>query len=193
MAINMTKGQRVSLEKPGGGQLTRIRMGLGWDPISTKGMFGRVKVKEVDLDASCLVFDGNGSLIDQVWFKQLQSTCGAIRHTGDNRTGQGDGDDESILVDLTKLPSNATCLVFTVNSFLGQTVRDVTSASCRLVDETNGMEIAKYSLADMGNHTAQVMAKVSRASGKWELTALGLPTSGRTFVDLLPTIRPHVP
>ena len=50
-------------------------MGLGWDPISTKGMFGRVKVKEVDLDASCLVFDGNGSLIDQVWFKQLQSTC----------------------------------------------------------------------------------------------------------------------
>lgn len=193
MTVNMTKGQTVSLTKSDGSQLTRVRMGLGWDPIETKGMFGRKKVKDVDLDASCLVFDARGALIDQVWFNQLRSKCGSIQHTGDNRTGAGDGDDESIIVNLNQLPREAGTLVFTVNSFMGQTFNDVTNATCRLVDETTGQEIARYDLSAQGTHTAQVMAKVSRSIGGWKMTAIGQLASGRTFGDLLPAIAPYVP
>lgn len=193
MTVNISKGQTVSLTKADGSQLSRVRMGLGWDPITSKGMFGRTKTKDVDLDASCLVFDGQGRLFDQVWFNQLVSKCGAIRHTGDNRTGAGDGDDESIIVDLTNLPAQAITLVFTVNSFLGQTFNDVTNATCRLVDEANGAEVARYDLSAQGAHTAQVMAKLSRKTGRWEMTAIGQVCSGRTFTDLMPSITPYVP
>lgn len=193
MSVNMTKGQSISLTKGDGSQLARVRMGLGWDPIETKGVFGRKKVKDVDLDASCLVFDGAGNLIDQVWFRQLRSQCGSIQHTGDNRTGAGDGDDESIIVDLSRLPRQAGTLVFTVNSFLGQTFNDVTNATCRLVEETTGQEVARYDLSAQGAHTAQVMAKLSRGPAGWKMTAIGQVASGRTFNDLMPAIRPHVP
>ena len=193
MTVSLTKGQTVNLTKPNGSQLTRVRMGLGWDPIKSKGMFCRSKTLDVDLDASCLVFDSSGNLIDQVWFSQLVSRDQAIIHTGDNRTGAGDGDDESIIVDLAKLTPNAVTLVFTVNSFMGQTFNDITNATCRLVDESTGGEIARYDLSAQGSHTAQVMAKVSRKSGNWQMTAIGQLGSGRTFDQLLPVILPHVP
>lgn len=193
MAVQLSKGQTISLAKNDGGELSKVRMGLGWDPITKKTFFGGTKQVDVDLDASCLVFDAAGELIDEVWFGQLQSRCGAIVHTGDNRTGAGDGDDESIRVDLSRLNSEATTLVFTVNSFLeGQSFNDVTNASCRLVDESSGKDIASYTLSQQGNHTAQIMAKVSRKSGKWEMTALGIAAHGRTFHDLMPVIRPQI-
>lgn len=192
MAVSLSKGQTISLAKSDGAQLTRVRMGLGWDPIQTRGFFGGIKTKDVDLDASCLMFNEQNHLVDQVWFRQLQSTCGSVIHTGDNRTGAGDGDDESIIVDLSKVNPAVMTLVFTVNSFLGQTFNEVTNASCRLVDESTGQEVAKYTLAQQGSHTAQIMALVSRRSGKWEMTAIGQAASGRTFHDLLPAIQPYL-
>ena len=92
--VSLSKGQTVSLAKSDGSALHRIHMGLGWD--AAKGMFGRAKA--IDLDASCMVFDSASNLVDQVWFKQLKSDDGSIQHTGDNRTGRGDGDDESIII-----------------------------------------------------------------------------------------------
>lgn len=193
MTVRLSKGQSISLAKPNGTRLTMVRMGLGWDPITTRGFLGRPKVKPVDLDASCLVFNARGQLIDQVWFQQLTSRCHSIRHTGDNRTGAGAGDDESIIVDLSMLPREAATLIFTVNSFLGQTFNDVTNATCRLVDEASGAELARYDLSAQGPHTAQVMAKLSRMTGEWSMTAIGRPASGRTFGDLMPAISPYVP
>lgn len=192
MGVNLSKGQTVNLTKGDGGQLTRVRMGLGWDPITKKGFFGGVRTIDVDLDASCILFTDGGVPTDVVWFQQLKSKCGSIVHTGDNRTGAGDGDDESIIVDLTKVPSHVKTIVFTVNSFLGQTFNDVTNATCRLVDETNNTEIARYDLAAQGNHTAQVMAKLTRGASGWTMTAIGQLASGRTFDELLPTIAPYV-
>jgi len=192
MAVQLTKGQSVNLTKGDGGQLTKVRMGLGWDPITKKGLFGGSKAKDVDLDASCLMFDTSGQLTDVIYFGQLASKCGSVLHTGDNRTGAGDGDDESIIVDLTRVPVNVKTLVFTVNSFLGQTFNDVSNASCRLVDETTGSEIANYTLSTQGSHTAQVMAKVTRDGGGWKMTAIGQLGSGRTFEQLMPIITPHV-
>lgn len=188
MSVSLTKGQKVSLEKKGGGTLTRVRMGLGWDAVKKKSLFGS-KAQSIDLDASALLFDASGKLVDQVWFRQLDSADGALHHTGDNRTGAGDGDDESIQVDLSRVSPNITTLVFTVNSFTGQDFSQIENAYCRVVDETAGdTEIAKYSLSGSGTHTAQIMAKVSRDGAGWSITALGVPTSGRTFHDLLPAI-----
>jgi tellurium resistance protein TerZ len=188
MTVTLSKGQKVSLRKQNGGTLTTVRMGLGWDAVKKRGLFG-MRAQSIDLDASALLFDTAGNLVDQVWFRQLTSRDGSVRHTGDNRTGAGDGDDESIQVDLTRVPGEVSTLVFTVNSFTGQDFSQIENAFCRLVDETgNGAEIAKYNLSGSGSHTAQIMAKVSREGSGWSMTALGIPATGRTFRDLLPTI-----
>lgn len=187
--VSLVKGQSVSLEKRDGGQLSQITMGLGWDVAMKKGLFGSRPGPSVDLDASCVTFDASGTLVDTVWFNQLQSRDGSIVHTGDNRTGAGDGDDEQIKVDLTRVPANVTTLVFTVNSFTGITFEQIENATCRIVDQTTGDEIARYDLSGSGRHTAQIMAKLTRGSGSWTMTAIGEIASGRTMHDLLPAIR----
>jgi tellurium resistance protein TerZ len=115
-----------------------------------------------------------------------------VHHTGDNLTGDGDGDDESIQVDLSRVPSHVATLVFTVNSFTGQDFTQIENAFCRLIDESNESEIARYDLTGAGRHTAQIMAKVSRDSAGWSMTALGIPASGRTFHDLLPAMTSYL-
>lgn len=188
MAISLSKGQSIDLSKHSQG-LARVRMGLGWDPVKKGGLLGGLfggGKQEIDLDASCILFDAQGNKVDEVWFRQLNSRDGAIRHSGDNLTGEGAGDDESIAVDLSRLPANVVSLVFTVNSFRGQTFAEVDNAFCRLIDESNGQEICRFDLKERGSHTGAVMAVVSRASGPWTMKAVGNPASGRTFQDLVP-------
>jgi tellurium resistance protein TerZ len=193
MSISLTKGQAISLEKTSGPKLAQVTMGLGWDVKKSKGFFGLGGGGgSIDLDASCLMFDASNQMVDQVWFRQLQSNDGSIRHSGDNRTGAGDGDDETINVNLEKLPANVVTLIFTVNSFTGDTFDRVENAFCRLVDASNRTEIAKYNLSSSGNHTGQVMAKVSRKTGEWVMTALGENSSGRTFQEMGASITRHL-
>jgi tellurium resistance protein TerZ len=187
VSVSLSKGQKVSLTKAGGGTLSQVRMGLGWDAMRKKGLFGS-RAQSIDLDASALLFDASGGLVDQVWFQQLRSKDGSVQHTGDNRTGAGEGDDESIRVDLSKVPPAVASLVFTVNSFTGQDFSQIENAFCRLVDETSDTEIARYDLTGTGPHTAQIMAKVARDGQGWSMTAIGNAASGRTFHDLLPAI-----
>jgi tellurium resistance protein TerZ len=192
VSVSLSKGQKVSLSKEGGVGLTRVRMGLGWDAAAVKGLFGRKRAQTIDLDASALLFDAAGVLVDQVWFQQLTSKDGSVQHTGDNLTGAGEGDDESIRVDLSRVPAQVSTLVFTVNSFTGQDFSQIENAFCRLVDETSDSEIARYELTGSGSHTAQIMAKVARDGAGWSMTAIGVPASGRTFKDLLPAIAGHL-
>jgi len=187
MSVNLSKGQKVSLSKRDGGSLTRVRMGLGWDAVKKKGLFGS-KSQSIDLDASALLLDAGGRLVDQVWFQQLRSSDGSVLHTGDNRTGAGDGDDESIQVDLSRVPASVTNVVFTVNSFTGQDFSSIANAFCRLIDETTETEIARFELTGSGSHNAQIMARVTRDGAGWSMTALGVPASGRTFRDLMPAV-----
>ena len=189
MSVSLTKGQSVSLRKDDGGTLTHVRMGLGWDAVKKKGLFGS-RSQSIDLDASAVMYDAKGGVVDQVWFRQLTSTDGSVVHSGDNRTGDGDGDDESVTVHLDRLPVEVTQIVFLVNSFTGQNFSQIENAFCRLVDETNGQEIARYELTGSGTHTAQVMAKVGRDGSGWSMTAIGSIANGRTFKDLLPAIAP---
>lgn len=193
MSVNLQKGQKISLSKEGGGELTSVVMGLGWDAMAKKGLFGfGGGSQEIDLDASCLLFDESRNLLDSVWFRQLRSRDGSIQHTGDNRTGDGDGDDEQIIVNLSSVPANAKSLIFTVNSFTGQNFSQVKNAYCRLVNKTTGKEIARYDLSVQGTHSAQIMAKVYRHNGEWKMHAIGENGTGRTFEDLMPQILPHI-
>ena len=192
MSVNLSKGQQISLTKSGGGELTVIRMGLGWK-AARKGFLARMTAREIDLDASALLFAGKEA-VDVVFFQHLASDDGSVRHTGDNRVGGAGegGDDESIIVDLQRVPVHIDQIVFTVNSFTGQTFEEVDNAFCRLVDETNGQELARYTLTGGGRHTAQIMAKVSRSGAGWEMAAIGSPADGRTFQDLMPAVAPHL-
>jgi tellurium resistance protein TerZ len=192
VSINLTKGQKVSLAKRGGGSLTVVRMGLGWDAVKKRGLFGS-KSQSVDLDASALLFDAGNNLVDAVWFRQLRSQDGSVQHTGDNLTGAGEGDDEAIVVDLPRLAPAVTQIVFTVNSFTGQDFSRIENAFCRLIDETTREELARYELSGSGQHNAQIMAKVSRdGAGGWSMTAIGGTATGRTFQDLLPDTVGHL-
>ena len=193
MAVNLQKGQKISLEKEAGGALSRVTMGLGWDVAKSGGFFGfGAKTQAVDLDASVVMFDEANRPVDVVWFRQLKSRDGSITHTGDNRTGAGDGDDEQIVVDLRTVPEGVKSLVFTVNSFTGQNFSTVQNAFCRLFDTNSGKEIARYDLSVQGSHTAQIMAKLYRHNGEWKMHAIGENGTGRTFDDLMPLIVPHL-
>ncbi|MQS08809.1 TerD family protein [Streptomyces alkaliphilus] len=192
MAVNLTKGQAISLEKAGGG-LTRVRMGLGWKAIQRRGLSKFFGTKEIDLDASAMLFS-NGQLVDEVSFRKLASSCGSVRHGGDNLTGGSGagGDDEVIWVDLTAVPPQVDQIVFTVNSYTGQTFAEVEAAFCRLVDDSSGEEMARYTLTGGGPFTGQVMAKVQRVGNGWSMTAIGAPANGRVSGQLLPAITPHL-
>jgi len=180
MGISLTKGQKISLTKAdGSGAPTRIAMGLGWDADDDD---------EIDLDASCIGFAADKSKVETVYFGNLRGFGGAGRHSGDNLTGDGDGDDETIEVDLDKVPAQVTHLVFTVNSFRGQTFDEVANASCRLIDRDTGAELAKYNLSEKGSHTGLVLARLYRHQGAWKLHAMGEPGRGRTTDAMIPHI-----
>ncbi|PPQ34828.1 tellurium resistance protein TerZ [Rhodoblastus acidophilus] len=191
MSISLAKGQTVDLSKTSNG-LSRIRMGLGWDAAAKKSggflssLFGGGAADSIDLDASCIVFDANNQAIDVVWFRQLRSKDGSIQHSGDNQTGEGDGDDETIFVDLSRLPAHIDTLVFTVNSFRGQTFNEVDNAVCRVVDDTCNKELVRFNLAEKGAHNGVIMAVITRRQGPWSMKAVGAPTSGQTVQDLIP-------
>ncbi|MDR2076938.1 MAG: TerD family protein [Desulfovibrio sp.] len=193
MSVTLVKGQKISLAKEGGGALTKVVMGLGWDAVQPKkgflgSLFGRGQTT-IDLDASCALFDQNKQPVDFVWFRQLQSRDGSIVHTGDNLTGEGEGDDEQIIVDLSRVPPDVIYLVFTVNSFRGQTFNEVENAFCRLEDCSTGKELARYTLSGGGDYTAMIMAKLYRHQGEWKMHALGEPTNGQVVEQLLPAMQ----
>ncbi|WP_280397049.1 TerD family protein [Nocardia carnea] len=169
--VSLQKGQRVSLRKEDGVALTFVKMGLGWDPVQQRGMFGSRTV-DIDLDASVVMF-ADMNPVDVAYYGQLTSKDGSVRHQGDNLTGEGAGDDEVILVDLTRIPAHVNSLVFIVTSYKGHTFGQVQNAFCRLIDGANNAELARYSLTGGTPTTAMAMAKLFRAGADWKMQAIG--------------------
>ncbi|KUN38814.1 stress-induced protein [Streptomyces longwoodensis] len=176
--VSLQKNQTVSLMKGGLPLLSQVRMGLGWEPA--------YRGKDIDLDASVIAYGPQRNHIDSCYFGKLTIVNGAIRHSGDNLTGEGGGDDEAITVDLGRLPQDVTGLVFTVNSFSGQKFTEVAKAYCRLLDATTGEELVRFDLTNAEPQTGVLMAKLIRQfSGEWEMTALGDFVKARTVRNMV--------
>ncbi|GGT34951.1 transport-associated protein [Streptomyces kurssanovii] len=171
--VSLQKNQTVSLVKGGRPLLSQVKMGLGWEPA--------FRGKDIDLDASVIAYGPNRNHLDSCYFGKLSILSGSIKHSGDNLTGEGAGDDEVIVVDLGRLPADATGLVFTVNSFSGQKFTEVAKAYCRLIDATTGEELVRFDLTTAEPQTGVMMAKlIKQFSGEWEMTAMGDFVKSRT-------------
>ena len=179
-SVSLVKGQKISLEKQAGVPLTKVIMGLGWDV--------REDDCDIDLDASCVMFDESKKELDAVYFGQLKSKDGSIKHTGDNLTGEGEGDDERIIVDLSKVPGNVKHLVFVVTSYQGDTFDEVNNAFCRLVNQANHKEIARYDISCLTSHTALIVAKLYRENSEWKMQALGVNCDGEVYDEIVTDI-----
>lgn len=195
MAINLEKGQRISLEKDGGA-LTTIEIGVNWGAITKKGFLGTKQVA-VDLDASVGMFDEQGNLVDTVWFRQLTSTCKSVHHSGDDRTGDIGGDDgqdnEIIKVDLTRVPGNVHQLALVLNSFNQQNFGDIPFANIRIHDgkaQGSGSVFAKFDIAhdpSFSGKTSMIMGSVYRHGAAWKFRSIGVAIADRDLKSSLST------
>ena len=178
MAINLNKGGNLSLSKTDP-TLVRILIGLGWDERATDGA-------SFDLDASAFLLTASGKVRgdhDFIFYNQLKSQDGSVEHTGDNRSGQGDGDDESLLVDLSKVSPEVEKIAITVTihdaQSRGQNFGQIANAFIRVVNQDSGIEIVRFDLAeDYSTETAMVFGEVYRHNGEWKFRAVGQGYAG---------------
>lgn len=178
MAISLNKGGRLSLDKEAPG-LKKVLVGLGWDARATDGA-------DFDLDASAFML-GAGDKVrsdaDFIFYNQLKSACGSVQHTGDNLTGAGEGDDETIMVDLSRVPADIQKVAFTVTIHDAdkrrQNFGQVNNAYIRVVNAEGNAEVARYDLAeDASTETAMVFGELYRHGGEWRFSAVGQGYAG---------------
>ena len=178
MAISLTKGGNVNLSKEAP-NLTNMAVGLGWNPRATDG-------QAFDLDAVAFLVNESGKVrtdADFIFFNNLKSSDGSVEHTGDNRTGEGDGDDEVIKVDLTKVPADVSKVVFCAVIYDGQARNQnfgqVANAYIRIVNTQGGAEVARYDLSeDSSTETAMIFGELYKNNGEWKFRAVGQGFSG---------------
>ena len=190
MSVNLQKGQKVDLTKGNAGLNTLI-VGLGWDEAPKKfSLFA--KQEDIDCDASVLLINAQtkklAGAVDVVYFGNLTHRSGAVRHCGDNLTGAGDGDDEQIIVELTKVPETYDRLVFTVNIYQAQQRKQhfgmIRNAFIRVVDADTGSELCKYNLSEnYDGKTAMIFGEVYRYNGEWKFGAIGEPTNDNSISE----------
>lgn len=197
MAINLQKGQRIDLTKGNPG-LTNILVGLGWDPVENRGggllgaLFGGGGAN-IDCDASVIMLGEGDRLMDKnhvIYFGNLKSRDGSVHHTGDNLTGEGDGDDEQILVDLNRVPQNVQKLVFVVNIYdcvkRKQHFGMIRNAFIRIVNRANGQELIRYNLSeDYSGKTCLIVGEIYRHGGDWKFAAIGTGTTHASLGELV--------
>lgn len=179
MPINLSKGQKISLSKEAPG-LKKIMVGLGWDTNKYDGG------QDFDLDASAFFAGANGKCTsdqDFVFYGNLEHPSGSVKHMGDNRTGDGEGDDEQIFIDLSAIPANIEKVAFTVTIYDAdkrrQNFGQVCNAYCRIVNDETGEEIIRYDLGeDFSIETAMVVGEIYRHNNEWKFNAIGSGFSG---------------
>ncbi len=182
MAVNLSKGQKVDLTKTNPG-LSKIIVGLGWDTNKYDGGF------DFDLDASAFLCDMNGKVqsdADFIFYSNTKHASGAVEHTGDNKTGSGEGDDEVIKVDLALVPQNVSRIAFTVTIYEAeqrhQNFGQVSNAYIHILDQVSGQEIIRYDLGeDFSIETAVVVGELYRHNGEWKFNAIGSGFQGGLY------------
>lgn len=200
MAISLTKGQRISLEKDGGGQLRHMCVGVNWGAIEKKGFFGRKK-EAVDLDASVGMFSESGNAVGVVYYGELRSKCGGVTHSGDDLTGDMDRDDgldnEVIVVDLDRLDPTVNQLAFVLNSFQGHDFKDIPFARIRIYEGAPDRVGKIYATFDIANDikfagsVSMILGKLYRHNNAWKFSAIGESTRDRKLTETLITFVRH--
>jgi len=183
MSVSLQKGQKVSLSKENA-SLSVVVIGLGWDEVSQKGGFFSIKPKPIDCDASALLLK-NGKLIDKsdiVYFGNLQHKSGTVKHMGDNLTGEGEGDDEQIVVDLSSVPDEYDKIVLVANIYQAVSRKQhfgmIKNAFIRIVDGKTNKEMCRYNLSEnYSDMTAMIFGEVYRHNGEWKFNAIGQATT----------------
>ncbi|HEX8017924.1 MAG TPA: TerD family protein [Flavobacterium sp.] len=198
MAINLEKGQRINLEKSNGTKLQNICVGVNWGAIEKKGFFG-TKKEAVDLDASCAVYDDKKNHIDSVNFRKLISNDRAIKHSGDDLTGDLNGDDgldnEVITLDFSQLSPAANHVAFFINSFRGQDFKDIPFASIRIYEGTPtkvSQEFARFDVANdatFAGNVSMVLGVFYKRNEEWKFSAVGVPTNDKKLEQTIVTIQ----
>ena len=197
MAVNLQKGQKINLKKESGQALSKVMVGLGWDPIESSGkssgFFSSLKkvIMGIDCDAAVLLCQ-DGKIQekgDVVSFLNLKHNSGAVKHMGDNLTGEGDGDDEQIFVDLNKIPAKYDKLVFVVNVFGAKLKKQhfgmIKNAFIRIVDD-KGNEFCRYELSEKyDGMTAMIFGEIYRHNGEWKFNAIGKATKDGDLNDVV--------
>ena len=203
MGISLQKGQKIDLTKSGGGGLRQVMVGLGWDEAQQssgggflKGLFVGGQNQAIDCDASAILCGANGKIVANdisqccVYFGNLRHSSGAIVHQGDNLTGEGDGDDEQIMVNLSMVPTSIDKIVFVVNIYdaraRNQHFGMIRNAFIRLVNMDNSTEICRYNLSDnYNNMTGLVVGEIYRKNSEWKFNAIGQPVREASRLDSL--------
>lgn len=178
MAISLNKGGNLSLSKTDP-NLTHVLVGLGWDARSTDGV-------DFDLDASAFLLNESGKVraeTDFIFYNQTRSPEGSVEHTGDNRTGAGDGDDEAVKIDLAKVPAEVQKIAITVTihdaESRGQNFGQVQNAFIRVVNDQTNVEIVRFDLnEDYSTETAMIFGELYRHNGEWKFRAVGQGYNG---------------
>lgn len=199
MAINLQKGQRINLEKSNGTKLQNICVGINWGAIEKKSMFGLSKTKEaVDLDASCALYNDAKQVQEIIYFGNLKSKDGSIKHSGDDLTGDMGGDDgldnEIITLDFTKLNPAVTYVAFVLNSFRGHDFGTIPFASIRIYEGTPTRVAEVFATYDIANgagfagHVSMVMGVFYKRNGEWKFNAIGEPTKDKKLQETVDTV-----
>lgn len=187
--IELTKGQEMALVTEAGQPLTRLRMGVGWAHAPTAGYIG-TGAPEIDLDASAVQFAGD-QLFDLAFYNHLATRDGSVVHVGDNKTGRGEGDDETITVDLGRVHGPVDTIVFLVSSYHGHSLEWISRAYCRLVGEDD-VELARFTLTLGVPETGLVMAKLTRDGAHWRLRAIGEGIPVTVPTESVAALRPYL-
>lgn len=192
--VNLSKGATVNLSKEDTGQLlNNVTVGLGWDAVKSepkkrgffKSLTGGGGDRDIDLDASLVFYDVTKTPKEIVYYGHLASKDGSTQHGGDNLTGQGDGDDEQIFLQLHKVSENIHHIAVMINSYSSQKFSEIENVHCRLVDNTNNQEVVRYNMQDKGgSNTALLMGVFSRRGSNpaegWDFRATEVQMDGKT-------------
>lgn len=186
MSVNLVKGQKLNLSKETTG-LSKVVVGLGWD-AAKKGLFR--STSNIDCDASAIVIGNDNTYKDVIYYGNRSGENNCIFHHGDNLTGDGDGDDEQITVDLANMPNSVKKIVFVVNIYACEQRKQdfgmIKNAFIRLVDETTGNEICKYDLSEnYSGKTAMIFAELYRKDNEWKFNAIGQGTTDGSISALV--------
>jgi tellurium resistance protein TerZ len=194
MSVKFTKNQDVSINELGGSSPILV-FAIGWQDKVKDGLINKITGEkyEADLDLSCVMYDDNNNRIDCIWYAQLNSKCGAIRHKGDDTVGWHEGDDEAVIIDLNQLNETARTLFFTISSFAGDSFDHVQHAYWHLFDGQSKNELGRYEFSPKDKASAKIVMRLQKTEteglSEWRIKALDEEVTGHNVQEIFPEIR----